>query len=575
MSSNIHKSFFSLLKIGLGSKPIRFFVDPILLSYIILDSLLGYMSITFVNSIIQDLTINKSNFNIFKLIIILFSPLYHNLLNIFYNNYFLKKKLFVINNILDYIKGLIIEAPNEFHEKFSLSEKYECFTSSLWGYDHVVHLIINLLSSLIKIITVSITISYSDYTIGLLLLLSNAIILYVLPKINNYIDKLKINISYKELYSTAYYDTVIMEENRTNPLVKNLVDENLNKSLSQIVTKYSNKSNYYELSNTFTTVFKNLILALVFGIVYYNDKLNYILVLFINQSIIFGFADLYADFKKTENSNSKNMEELTAMLEFLDQYYLKNKINVVSSDYSKINLDKLILENLNYELSNKDKIFKKLKSNKIEFNFNTTKNIILINGKTGSGKSLFTKILSGFTDNNYKLMNNSENIYGFDKLMNNRIFINQKISEDYSYNGNVSMKLKLLYPLVNNIDDLMDYLKNFNIEHKILEKDLDSKFCDKLSGGERQRVVLSSMIWKIMKTNPQYIIIDEPEKGIDEETMIKIMDYIIKKYKGLIFLITHNETIKKKYNNIIQSTLLYNFIDDEEIDTTIYQIMSK
>ena len=42
-------------------------------------------------------------------------------------------------------------------------------------------------------------------------------------------------------------------------------------------------------------------------------------------------------------------------------------------------------------------------------------------------------------------------------------------------------------------------------------------------------------------------------------------------YKGLIFLITHNETIKKKYSSQIQSIIKYKFLDEEEIDTVIYQ----
>jgi ABC-type multidrug transport system ATPase subunit len=82
---------------------------------------------------------------------------------------------------------------------------------------------------------------------------------------------------------------------------------------------------------------------------------------------------------------------------------------------------------------------------------------------------------------------------------------------------------------------------------------------------------LSSIIWKVLKTNPSFLIIDEPEKGIDEETMIKIMNWIFDTYKGVIFLITHNESIKKIYNFKIQSIVKYKFMDTEEIDTQLYQ----
>ena len=591
----IHKTFFSLLRVGLGSSIIKFFLDPVIISYIILDSFFGYISINMANTIVKDLTTsnidnNFNNFNIVKLIMILFSPLYSSILNIIYNKAFLNRKIFVINNILNYVKYLVKNAPNEFHDKFSLNEKYESFTSSLWSYDHVVQLLISMISSVIKIITVSIWISYNDYRIGLLILVTNLIMLWIMPIIDKKIESIKSDIKYKELYSDAYYNTVIMEEIRINPILNSHLKENLNSSLSQIVSKYSNRSKYYEIASLISNLIKNILLGTMFIIIYYQNKVNYILTLFLNQNTIFGFSDIYSEFKKTENSSKKNMEELISMLEFLSDYYsgkkINNKINVicqyenmVSEDYNKINFGELVIENLNYELSDKTsekiKLFKKLNANKIKFNFGLTKNIVLINGKTGSGKSLFTKILSGFTDNNYRLTNNEESLNGFDEIKKHRIIINQKISEDYSFNGNINMKIKDLYPNSGNIDEILEFLHNFNIENKIMEKDLNSKYCEKLSGGERQRVVLSSMIWKIIKSKPEFIIIDEPEKGIDEETMIKIMDFILEKYTGLIFLITHNETIKKKYTSKIQSTLIYNFNDETEIDTSILQIFPK
>ena len=53
--------------------------------------------------------------------------------------------------------------------------------------------------------------------------------------------------------------------------------------------------------------------------------------------------------------------------------------------------------------------------------------------------------------------------------------------------------------------------------------------------------------------------------------MIDIMDWIIQVYKGIIFLITHNETIKRKYHSCTQSIIKYRNKDDDEIDTEIYQ----
>ena len=133
------------------------------------------------------------------------------------------------------------------------------------------------------------------------------------------------------------------------------------------------------------------------------------------------------------------------------------------------------------------------------------------------------------------------------------------------------MNLIDLYPQAKNLTEIKNWLKKFGIDNKLNTNDLDSEFSDKLSGGERQRVTLSSMIWKVIKTNPSFIIIDEPEKGIDEETMIEIMDWVFQVYKGLIFLITHNETIKRKYQDKTQSVIKYRFYDEDEVYTEIYQ----
>ena len=264
------------------------------------------------------------------------------------------------------------------------------------------------------------------------------------------------------------------------------------------------------------------------------------------------------------------------MLDFLEDYYKNNNEIMVLDNGEKVYPSLLNLLNMDYKFFFENKLVKKLSTLKLMFDFSANKlqhkNIVLISGKTGSGKSLFTKVLSGQMDNiKYNLTNDNIEVHSFNDFNKNRIIINQKIAEEYTYNGNINFKLEKLYPNANNFNEVNNFLKNFGINNKFKKDELESEFNDKLSGGERQRVALSSMIWKILQTKPSYIIIDEPEKGIDEETMIEIMDWIIKSYNGLIFLITHNETIKKKYSDKIQSIIKYKFLDEIEIDTELYQ----
>ena len=570
----IAKTFFELLRIGFGGSYYKLFLDKFIILYIAIDCLLGYFLVDLTNNVTTNLT-NK-NISLFDVMLMIYLPLISNTMSLIFYNSLLKKKLFVVNNILNYIKNIFLSAPNEFHDKFSVNEKYYCFTSSIWGFDALVDIIISMCSSFIKIITIAISISLTNYDIGLLIIFSNTILLYFMPKINIYLKKFEDTKSHKEFYADTYYNTLILEENRINPILETIQSSNINDSLGEIVKRYSNIQKNYNIANALRSLIKNLLLSIILIVVFYREKYNYIMIILLNRSIIFGFSDFYEDFKKTENSNKKNMEELTSMLEFLEDYYKNNDQIMVLDNNEKLFPNILNLLNMNYKFFFENKLVKKLSTINLTFDFSANKlqhkNIVLISGKTGSGKSLFTKVLSGQMDNiKYNLTNDNMEIHSFNDFNKNRIIINQKIAEEYTYNGNINSKLGKLYPNANSFNEVNNFLKNFGISNKFKKNDLESVFNDKLSGGERQRVALSSMIWKILQTNPSYIIIDEPEKGIDEETMIEIMDWIIKSYNSLIFLITHNETIKKKYNDKIQSVIKYRFLDETEIETELYQ----
>lgn len=564
----VNKTFFSLLKVGLGHNPYRFFINVPILSYIILDSFFGYLIISLTNKTITEISSSQSNTSLINICFILFLPLYSSILTIIYSKVFLQKKTYVINNLLNYLKGVFENAPNSFHEKYDINEKYDSYTSSIWGYDHVIQLLISMASSLIKILTISISLSYQDYKLGFLIILTNAIMLYIMPKINEKLEKIKkSNINYKQLYGQAYYESVINEELRINPKLSLIQEEDLNSSIIQIISNYHKREIFYKLENIISIGIKALFLFGIISLVYYQQKYNYILILILNQNIIFGFVDLYTEFKQTENSNKKHMEELFKMLEFIDNYEKENIKIETNENIGSIG--KIKITDLDYKIVEKlsGRVVLHLKSDNLMFDMNSSKNIILINGKTGSGKTVLTKILSGQTDNCCKLFdgNTGDPISSFDKLSKHRIIINQKVSEEYTRNGNISMALNKLYPSVKSIEELNGFLNNFNIVDKFVENKLDSTFTDKLSGGERQRIVLSSMFWKILKVNPTYVIIDEPEKGIDEDTMNKIMDFIINNYYGTIFLITHNENLKTRYNEKIQSIIKYNNSEYTEI----------
>ena len=71
-----------------------------------------------------------------------------------------------------------------------------------------------------------------------------------------------------------------------------------------------------------------------------------------------------------------------------------------------------------------------------------------------------------------------------------------------------------------------------------------------LSGGECQKVAIARCLLK----SKELIILDEPTKSLDDETKIKVMDflkYINEKYKTTIIMTTHDNTLEKHADKII------------------------
>ncbi len=73
-----------------------------------------------------------------------------------------------------------------------------------------------------------------------------------------------------------------------------------------------------------------------------------------------------------------------------------------------------------------------------------------------------------------------------------------------------------------------------------MKRDLDAHIGIKISGGEKARLCLAVMMYKVITKNAQWLILDEPEQGIDQELAPEMLRGIFREFPDLtIFLITH------------------------------------
>jgi putative ABC transport system ATP-binding protein len=184
--------------------------------------------------------------------------------------------------------------------------------------------------------------------------------------------------------------------------------------------------------------------------------------------------------------------------------------------------NKILLSNFNYEIKKNDKIY--------------------LDGKSGTGKSSFLKMICGFVvPNSGKIYYNNEevnssNIRDFRKkisYISQGVDLPDKVVNDYineirfySNNRTLFFEEKILH----------EYLYQFDLSENILSKNIKE-----LSGGEKQR--LSFII--AISLDRDILLLDEVSSGLDEDLKLKLVDFVGKLEKTVL-IVSHD----KHWSNI-------------------------
>ena len=211
---------------------------------------------------------------------------------------------------------------------------------------------------------------------------------------------------------------------------------------------------------------------------------------------------------------------------------IKNSIKFKNVNYGVLN--KKIIENLNLQISFKDKI--------------------LVVGKSGSGKTTFLKILAGL------LPINSGIIYTGKKINKNFLRFKEPISflsqenfivDKKSIFYNICLKDKedakdrdlIQFQKVVEIANLQDLLTKLRLKDDTILHENGSN----ISGGEKQRICLARSLF----SNNQFIIMDEPFSSIDKQNSNEIFKKVLKETENKTLILSNHKKIDlKKFNKI-------------------------
>lgn len=209
----------------------------------------------------------------------------------------------------------------------------------------------------------------------------------------------------------------------------------------------------------------------------------------------------------------------------------------------------------------------------VNIHMNDTDHIGLV-GVNGAGKStLFNLILGKLEPEKGKIVINNNyrigylpqvitdelpftNISVFDYLLLGRPIdkLKDKLNNLYIEISNIidDKELNNKYREISRVQSLLEYYDEYNAENTLLKIISGMGISDELlnldirqvSGGQKSKIAFARLIY----SNPEILLLDEPTNHLDEISKEFIIDYI-KKYKGLVLVISHDIDFLEKVTN--------------------------
>ncbi len=174
--------------------------------------------------------------------------------------------------------------------------------------------------------------------------------------------------------------------------------------------------------------------------------------------------------------------------------------------------------------------------------------ITCILGKSGAGKTTLLKLLNKMiTPDEGTIFFHDKPIDTIDSVaLRRQVVMLAQTPSLYPHTVEDNLQIGRLFSDKAPVD--VDHLKRM-LQIVELNKALSDEV-DTLSGGEKQRLALGRML--LMK--PDVYLLDEPSASLDEQTANLIIKQVVeytKKHQKTLIMITHQDTIAKRYADTI------------------------
>jgi ABC-type multidrug transport system fused ATPase/permease subunit len=317
---------------------------------------------------------------------------------------------------------------------------------------------------------------------------------------------------------------------------------------NELIYLKKSEKKYYSLMQSFKPIieFFAVILIFTFLIISININTNFSDSIFQIGILCIGAFRVIpsvANFLTSYSTLSYHFPVINLIKNELSQFELQT---VNSNNYAvNINFkDKIIIQNLCFSFENNISILENIN---IEINKG---DIIGISGVTGSGKTTFINLISGFLKpDSGKIIIDGNDLTTVKYILNTAYVSQDAVLLEDSIKKNVAFGVEDskvdLSKVIKSLKEaeIYEFVKN---KHMGVDADLYESGLN-FSGGQKQRIAIARAYYY----DSELFILDEPTSALDKNTQKQIINNLLSKNKTII-IISHDEDIlslaKKIYN---------------------------